>query len=259
MSEYAIVTDKLTKSYGKGRGIFNIDLKVKKGKVFGLVGRNGAGKTTLIKILMGLIQSDRGEASILDMDFSEKNYEILSYTGFVDEEKTLYKWMTVKEIIRFTKGFYKSWDDILCSDLIKEFEIDKDQKISSLSRGMRAELSLILALSFHPRLLILDEPTSGLDIMVRHEFLEKFIVYACKEETTILFSSHILEDVERISDEIAFIDKGKLLFQAGIEEIRSQYRNYLAEQKKETAFNLKDVFISVVKNEFSFRKEECDG
>lgn len=258
MSEYTIETDKLTRSFGNGRGIFNVDLRVRKGSVFGLVGRNGAGKTTLIRILMGLIHADSGRSEMLGLDSETQNFEVLSSTGFVDENKSLYGWMTVSEIIRFTKGFYKTWDDGLCAELIRKFRINGEQRISDLSRGTKAELALILAISFHPKLLVLDEPTSGLDVIVRHEFLEKFIEYTCNEETTILFSSHILEDVERICDEVAFIDEGRLLFQAELDTIRSSYHKYLVEKKQNPVFTLKDVFVSVVRKEFCLQKEDGD-
>jgi ABC-2 type transport system ATP-binding protein len=229
MSENIIEIKKMSKNYGSGKGIFDITLNIPKGKVFGLLGRNGAGKTTLLKSLVGLIIPETGTCEIMGLDFIDKNYEILKKTGYVDEHKNLYDWMSVKEIIEFTANFYETWDDEYVESMLNEFKIPKNQKIGNLSKGERAEISLLLSLGFSPELLILDEPASGLDIIVRDEFLDKFIQFACKSGTSIVISSHILEDVERMCDEVAFIEAGRVLYQTEMENLRIQYKKYLLE------------------------------
>ena len=241
----------VTKSYGDKKGIFDIDLKIPKGKVFGLLGRNGAGKSTLLKSIVGLIAIDRGSIKIDGLDHVKDGEKILRKTGFVDEDKTLYNWMSVGEILDFTSSFYDTWDMDYANMMLSEFKIEKNRKIGELSRGQKAEISLLLSLAFHPKLLILDEPASGLDIVVREEFMEKFIQFVCDEERTIIISSHLLDDVERICDQIAFIEKGKIIYVSDMEELREKYRKYLSKNGKNMEyFGLKDIFISTVKNGF---------
>jgi ABC-2 type transport system ATP-binding protein len=253
----AIVTKGLTKDHGHARGIFNADLVVKRGSLFGLLGRNGAGKTTLIRTLLGLEIPTDGSAALLGLDFAKENRRILEKIGYVDEDRGLYEWMRVGEIVEFTRSFYPTWDDSLASRMLDSFHIDRSQKVGELSRGGKAELALLLALSHRPEILVLDEPTSGLDIIVRHEFLEQFIEFACDQQTTILFSSHILEDVEKVCDTVAFVEGGKILFQSPLDALREDYRRFVKARNpgKEAAFTLKDIFLSVVKEGYRFTPE----
>lgn len=257
MDNTAIKISKLTKDHGKKRGVFNVDLTIEQGSVFGLLGRNGAGKTTLIRSLLCLEPADSGTASIMGMDFIDANREILTFTGYVDENKALYTWMTVRGLMDFTAAFYETWDKEYVNDMLSEYRIDPSQKIGELSRGARAEVALITALGHRPKLLILDEPASGLDVIVRSEFLEKLIHASCSGDTTVLISSHILEDVERICDHVAFMDQGKILFQSGMEELRDEYTEFLSKSDPEKkSFNLKDIFVDVIRNGFSVSQEK---
>jgi ABC-2 type transport system ATP-binding protein len=257
MNKSAIEVKGLTKDHGKKRGVFNVDLNVEQGSVFGLLGRNGAGKTTLIRSLLCLEPADSGEASIMGMDFIDHNREILTITGYVDENKALYTWMTVRELMDFTAAFYETWDNEYVNDMLSEYKIDPSQKIGELSRGARAEVALITALGHRPRILVLDEPASGLDVIVRTEFLEKLIHASCSGDTTVLISSHILEDVERICDYVAFMDEGKILFQSTMEELRDEYTQFLSDTTPDKkSFNLKDIFVDVITKGFTVSKEQ---
>jgi ABC-2 type transport system ATP-binding protein len=257
MDNTAIKIKELTKDHGKNRGVFNVDLSIEKGSVFGLLGRNGAGKTTLIRSLLCLEPADFGTASIMGLDFIDDNREILTFTGYVDENKALYTWMSVRELMDFTAAFYETWDKEYVNDMLGEYKIDPSQKIGELSRGAKAEVALITALGHKPKLLVLDEPASGLDVIVRSEFLEKLINASCSGDTTVLISSHILEDVERICDHVAFMDQGKILFQTGMEKLRDEYAEFLLKRDPEKkSFNLKDIFVDVIRNGFSVSKEQ---
>lgn len=256
MTEFAIQTDKLTCDFGKGQGIFHLDLQIKPGTVTGLIGRNGAGKTTLLRILVGLQYPGSGSASVLGLDCLQDREQILSRVGFVDERRALYDWMKVDEILEFTGSFYSTWDGKVADEMIREFRLHRDQQISTLSRGQRAELALILAMAHHPELLILDEPTSGLDIVVRHEFLEKFIHFACNDGASILFSTHILDDVERIADRVAFIDEGRLLHEGDQAELKSRYAAERRGSETTGPVSLKDIFLDTLQGKFTLSSRE---
>ncbi|MFC1743267.1 ABC transporter ATP-binding protein [Candidatus Riflebacteria bacterium] len=245
MAEIVIETKGLTRSFGSGRGVFDIDLQIPRGSIFGLLGRNGAGKTTLIKILLGLLLEDRGEAFIEGLHFHRDNTEILQKIGYVDENRRLYNWMRVNEIIQFNASFFPNWDSDYSSALIAEFNLPENEKIQNLSRGENALVALILALGHHPRILILDEATSGLDVLVRRKFLERLIDFSCKDNTTILFSSHLLDDLERVCDQIAIIEKGKLLLHGSMEDIKKQYCSMTASSPVSHS-RLEDIFIQIL-------------
>lgn len=251
MSEWAIETVRLTRDYGNGRGIRDVDLKVRRGSVFGLVGRNGAGKSTLLRTLVGLQPADRGVARLLGLEMPKERVAILARTGFVDEDRSLYDDMTVGGLLRFAGSFHPTWDAGYAAGMLNDFGLREGDGVRGLSRGARAELALVIALAPKPDLLILDEPTSGLDVIVRHEFLEKFIGVACGGDATILLSSHVLEDVERVCDEVAFMESGRLLFQSEIESVRGAYREHrLRKGQPEAPFTLKEIFLAVVREGF---------
>jgi ABC-2 type transport system ATP-binding protein len=211
MADVILKTDNLTKYYGKTLAVDHFNLSITQGSVCGFVGRNGAGKTTIIKMLMGLSKPTAGSANIFGCDCQKLTPDILSRIGYVTEGHRLIRWMRIKEIEKFQRAFFPSrWDGKFFNEMIEYFGLSKKQKIKRLSNGQRAQVSLALTLAPHPELLIMDDPTLGLDAAIRRQFLEGMIHLIMEQGRTVLFSSHILADVERVADRLIVIDKGVL-------------------------------------------------
>lgn len=190
-----------------------LNMNIKKGTITGLIGENGAGKSTTINLLLNTIKEDRGEIEIFTKNIGDLSEEDKYKIGFVYDDLYLPETMSVSEIEKFHQMSYKNmWEDERFFELINKFNLDLDKAIKDFSRGMKMKLSLALALSHNAEVLILDEPTSGLDPIARDDFLEILLDYIQDEENTVLISSHILSDLEKIADYIAFIHKGNLLF-----------------------------------------------
>src|SRR6185369_13370889 len=206
----AIVTERLTKHYGGRRVVDSLDLRVPQGSVYGLLGRNGAGKSTAIKMLMGMVRPDSGRAMLLGEDSATISDLTRSRIAYLAEGHPLYGWMTIDEAVKFTRSFYPRWNDTLVDQILDHFELRRKQKFRRLSCGQRAQVSLALAVAPDPELLILDDPTLGLDTVVRRDFLESLIQIIQREGRTILISSHILADVERVADRIGIMMDGVL-------------------------------------------------
>jgi ABC-2 type transport system ATP-binding protein len=223
-SVYAIELENLGRTFGNFEAVKGVDLKVLKGTVFGLLGVNGAGKSTIIKMLVGHLRPTYGRIRILGRPLDEDPVEIRKRVAYVSENRYLYEWMTVAESIRFTRAFHANWDDEKAESLLKRFSLPPEKKVKQLSRGNRARLCLLLALSFNPELIILDEPTSGLDPIVRRDFIENIVAEISEEGKTVLFSSHIVEEVERVADYVGIINDGELLMVSSIDEIKSSYK-----------------------------------
>ncbi len=206
----AIRTDRLTKHYGDNRVVDCLNLRIEQGQVYGLLGRNGAGKSTVIKMLLGMVQPDSGEAELLGEPASALSSATRERIAYIAEGHPLYNWMTIDEAIRFTRSFYSRWNQTLLDQILDHFSLPRRQKLRRLSNGERAQVSLALAVAPEPELLILDDPTLGLDTVVRRDFLESLIQIIQRKGRTILFSSHILGDVERVADRIGILDRGVL-------------------------------------------------
>ena len=227
MSEaLAIETVELRKRFDSTEALRGLNLRVPAGSIFGFLGRNGAGKTTTIKLLLGMGRPTQGQARVFGLaaDDPSASVEIRRRTGFVDENKTLYDYMTVDEIIRFTAAFYPGWRPDLEKRYLKSFALPPHQKTKALSLGMRTKLSLLLALCRGAELLVLDEPTSGLDPAGTEEVLHAIVAHVAGENMTVFFSSHQLADVDQIADHIAIIDQGRTVVAGALEELRAQYR-----------------------------------
>jgi ABC-2 type transport system ATP-binding protein len=216
----------LVKRYRGQSAVDGLSLEVPEGSVYGLLGENGAGKTTTIQSLLGLVQPDAGRLEVLGLNPWQDGLEVRRRTGYVPEVPTLYDWMTVSEIGWFASGFHP--DDqrstasyqVRYGELTRGFELPSNRKIRALSKGMRAKVSLSLALASSPRLLILDEPTSGLDVLVRREFMESMVDLASGGQT-VLLSSHQLGEVERVASHVALMHKGKLILAEPLEELKA--------------------------------------
>ncbi len=226
MIDYIIETNQLTKSFKGQPALRGLDLRVPVGSIFGFLGRNGAGKTTTIKTLMGLLRSDGGTARVFGNPVSDadRSIEIRRRIGFVTEDKELYPYMTVEQIVRFTRPFFPKWRDDLEQRYLKMFELPPKKKIPDLSKGMRSKLMLLLAISRGAELLILDEPTDGLDPAATEDVLRELVAIAASEGTTMFFSSHQLSEVELIADHIGIIDKGKMVVAGSLDDMKAQYQ-----------------------------------
>lgn len=222
--DYAIETVNLGRKFGSFEAVRGVDMKVLRGTVFGLLGVNGAGKSTIIKMLVGHLRPSYGEIRLLGRAPEEDPVGIRRRVAYVSENRYLYEWMTVGESLKFTRAFHENWDDRKAADLLKRFSLPPEKKVKQLSRGNRARLCLLLALSYNPELIILDEPTSGLDPIVRRDFIENIISEISDEGKTVLFSSHIVEEIERVADNVGIINDGEILLTSSIDEIKSSYK-----------------------------------
>ena len=189
----------------------NIHLEVPQGQIMGLIGPNGAGKSTTIRIVMGLVQQDHGEVRVLGRSMPAEQISAKWDIGFASEDMRLYEGMTLAWHMNFIRSIYAKWDAPYAQLLLKRFGLRAEQKIKGLSHGQRVKATLLLVLARRPRLLVLDEPTTGLDPVARHEILRELTAVMTDEGRSILFSSHNTQDVEQISDQITFIDRGRII------------------------------------------------
>jgi ABC-2 type transport system ATP-binding protein len=221
-----IQTESLRKDYGPVEAVRGLDLEVPRNSICGFLGRNGAGKTTTIKMLLGMTHPTSGRAQVFGLDAAatEAGVAIRKRTAFVSEDKELYNYMTVEDMIRFTASFYPGWRGDLERRYLRSFDLPAGRKVKDLSRGMRTKLSLLLALCRGAELLILDEPTSGLDPVVTEEVLQALISHVASEQMTVFFSSHQIAEVEQIADRVAIMDYGRAAVQGAIEDLRERYR-----------------------------------
>jgi ABC-2 type transport system ATP-binding protein len=221
-----IETDHLTKSFKGQPALQGLDLRVPEGSIFGFLGRNGAGKTTTIKSLMGLLRPDGGAARVFGIPVADadRSIEIRRRIGFVTEDKELYPYMTVAQIICFTRPFFPKWRKDLEQRYLKMFELPPGRGITDLSKGMRSKLMLLLAIARGAELLILDEPTDGLDPAATEDVLRELVSIAATEGTTMFFSSHQLAEVELIADHIGIIDRGRMIVTGSLDDLKDQYR-----------------------------------
>lgn len=207
----------LTKDYGNGKGIFNVDIEVKEGEVFGFLGPNGAGKTTTIRNLLGFIRSDSGTCSILEMDCFKEAASIQEHLGYLAGEIAFLDDLNGKQLIDFLASMKNVKDKTRIEELMKLFELDPRGKVKKMSKGMKQKIGIITAFMANPDVIILDEPTSGLDPLMQNRFIE-LILEEKKKGRTIFMSSHIFEEIERTCDRTAIIRDGKIV---AIEDMES--------------------------------------
>lgn len=220
--EYVVVASKLTKRYAQF-ALQDINLRIPKGYITGLIGPNGAGKSTLIKLLMGVLLPHQGEVRIFGETLLQQETQIKDRIGYVSDESYYYEHLTIRQLHRVIRPFYKQWDEQAFNEYLERFSLSPKAKIRNLSKGMKMKLSLAFALSHHAELLIMDEPTAGLDPVFRRELLELLADLMLDGRLTVLFSTHITTDLDRIADYIAFVDRGQLIFHDTKEEIMDRY------------------------------------
>ena len=222
--EDIIRVENVTRRFGKTVALNNVSVSMPKGVVLGLVGENGAGKTTLIKHLLGLLRAKEGTVHVFGKDPVADPKYVLGRLGYLSEHREdLPGWMRIKELFRYTQAFYPKWDDPYSRELCETFGLDPDQKIKTLSKGQRAQVGLIAALSHRPELLLLDEPSSGLDPVVRHDLLATVIRSVVDEGRSVFFSSHLLEEIELVSDRVVMMHKGRVFVDSPLAEIQNSY------------------------------------
>jgi len=201
----------------------DISFSLPEGFIMGLIGPNGAGKTTIIKLIMNLIMKNGGEIKIFGKDHLKHEVEIKSRIGFVYDNPNYYTHLNLKQLKNIIAPFYKNWDEALFNNLVEKFDLPLKKKIGKYSRGMVMKSAIAIALSHHADFIIMDEPTSGLDPVFRRELLEMLSGLMQDEKKSILFSTHITSDLERIADYITFINKGEIVFSSTKDEILENY------------------------------------
>jgi ABC-2 type transport system ATP-binding protein len=215
---------RVTRRFGDKAALDDVTLTVPRGGVFGLIGGNGAGKTTLIKHILGMFQAQSGTVRVFGLDPVENPVGTLGRIGYLSEDRDLPDWMRLSELMSYTQAFYPDWDETYAEGLRQMFDLDANARVKSLSRGQRARAGLLVALAHRPQLLILDEPSSGLDPVVRRDILSAIIRTIADEGRTVLFSSHLLDEVERVADRVAIIHRGRILLTAPMDEIKDTHR-----------------------------------
>jgi ABC-2 type transport system ATP-binding protein len=215
----------LGRRFGTKPALDDVSLTVPRGCVFGLVGENGAGKTTLIKHILGLLRAEQGSIRVFGLDPVANPPGVLSRIGYLSEARDVPGWMRVDELIRYTQAFYPNWDESYAESLRKQFALEPSAKIKHLSRGELAKAALLIALAYRPELLVLDEPSSGLDPVVRRDILEAIVRTVADEGRTVFFSSHLLDEIERVSDRIAMIVNGRVVLDGALDDIREAHHH----------------------------------
>lgn len=226
MSEAVVETRGLSKSYGDKAALRGLEINVPHGSIYGFLGRNGAGKTTTMKLLLGIVRPDAGEMRIFGDAMGSEAAQVKARRriGFVSEDKGLYPFMNVGETIRFTRPFFPGWRRDLEEKYLRLFRLPLNLSVTRLSKGMRTQLMILLAMARGAVLLVMDEPTSGLDPIMTEEVLQALADLAAGEGLTIFFSSHQLAEVEQICDHVCLIDDGQKVLDGVLDDLKSQYR-----------------------------------
>jgi ABC-2 type transport system ATP-binding protein len=221
----AIETNGLSKSYGGIEAVRAVNLAIHAHQITAFLGLNGAGKTTTIKMLLGMVKPTSGEGRVLGERINDgaENIRLRRKVAYVSENKQLYDYMTVDQMIRFTRSFYGDWRVDVEQKLKKSYQLPGTRDVKSLSKGMRTKLALLLALARNPELLILDEPSEGLDPLGIEQMLESLVVQ-CSQGTTVFFSSHQITEVERIADQVCILHGGRIVMDTSLDDIRQSYR-----------------------------------
>jgi len=226
MAEWVIETQDLKKAFGRQPAVDGLNLRVPSGSIFGFLGKNGAGKTTTIELLLNIVKPSSGHATVFGVPIADtlRSTEIRKRIGFVSEDKGLFPYMTVEQIIRFTRSFFPSWRDDLERRYLEMFNLPLKKKVGDLSKGTGSKLMLLLAVAGGADLLILDEPTDGLDPAAVDEVLKELVSLAASSGITIFFSSHQLPEVEQIAEHVCIIDRGKSIVEGALDDLKAQYQ-----------------------------------
>jgi ABC-2 type transport system ATP-binding protein len=224
----------VAKSYGDKSVLSDVTLDIPAGAVVGLLGTNGSGKTTLLKCAVGLLRPNTGDCAILGDNSWNLSAETKSRLGYVPQVISLYPWMKVGDLIRYTAAFYKRWNDELIARLTREWDMPLTDRVGTLSVGQLQKLAILTALGHEPDVLILDEPAASLDPLARRQFLQLIIDLAEPGKRTVLFSTHITSDLERVADHVAILKSGRIAHFGLLEDL-----------KESTHLNLEDAFLEM--------------
>jgi len=227
MNEPAIDLQAVYKSFRRTDVLRGVTLQVARGKTFAFLGRNASGKTTTIRMLLGLLKKDNGAIRVLGLDPQAEPLQMRRRVGYLAEDQTMYGWMRAEEIVRFVAPFYPTWDHDLALRYLRDFELPLRTRIKHLSKGQNVRLGLVLALAHRPELVILDDPALGLDPIMRKQFNRDLITHLQGEGRTVFYSSHLLYEVEPVADEVAILDRGRILRQAETETLRRDVKQII--------------------------------
>ena len=222
MNEIVIQAEGLTRYFGRKKAVDSLSLSIRRGSVYGFLGRNGSGKTTTIRMLLGMLHSTRGRSALLGCDSENLTPEIKARVGYLSEGHPLFTGCGSASTPEFLRNYYPNWDRPWFDAALARFRLDPKRRIGTLSRGERAQVALALCLAPQPELLILDDPAMGLDPVVRRDFLESIVEMIQQEGRTIFFSSHNLADVERVADRIGIIEEGVLRADCGLDTFKEE-------------------------------------
>jgi ABC-2 type transport system ATP-binding protein len=201
-----------------------LDLTVPLGAIYGFVGPNGAGKTTTLDLVFGLGMKDAGSVTVLGLDHQRDEARVKQRAAYVSPDLNYSPWSRVSKVISFVRGFYPSWDDGYCRSLLTSLDVRPDERVQTLSFGARTKLSLVLALSWRPSLLILDEPTTGLDVLSKQQVFAELLSAVQGEDRAVLISSHAITDLERFADHVGVIRNGRMVVEGAIDDVVERYR-----------------------------------
>src|SRR5690349_3356404 len=224
MEQAVVDVNGLSRAFGNKAALEGVSFHATAGKVHGLVGANGAGKTTFIKHLLGLLRASTGSVRVFGLDPVRDPVGVLGRIGYLSEEHDLPEWMRVGELMNYTQAYHPTWDAKYARELLDTFALDPAKKIKELSKGMRAQAGLIAAVAHRPDLLILDEPSSGLDAMVRRDILDAIVRAVADDGRTVIFSSHLLDEVERMSDHVTLLQQGRVALSGELDDVRRGYQ-----------------------------------
>lgn len=219
-----VVLNEITHKYGKVLALDGLSLSVRQGEMYGFLGRNGAGKTTTLKILMGLLTPDAGTITLLGQPVRRVPVALKQRIGYVCQEPNFYPWMTADQLGAFVGSFYPKWDKPEFERLLRLLDVPRDRRASEMSGGTRTKLGLALALAPHPELLLLDEPTAGLDPVARREFNDQLQALQREQGTSVMFSSHLVGEVEQLAQRVGIVQAGRCYFEGEVSVLRASVR-----------------------------------
>ena len=224
LPEPVIQIEHLGKAFGVHTVLRQIDLVVPRGAVIGLLGTNGSGKSTLIKCLLGLLRRSAGSSRVFGEDSWSLSAGAKTRLGYVPQDVRVYSWMTAPQVIAYTAAFYPSWDQALTDDLVRRWHVPTDRRVGSFSPGELQKLGLILALGHRPELLVLDEPVASLDPAARRDFLKSLLEVTQDEQHTVLFSTHITSDLERVASHVALLRDGRFALFEDLDVVKDRFK-----------------------------------